>query len=68
MLLLMGYTIWKIVQMNTFRDNTDDPPVISQKSNQGQVTNLPAPNLPVVPNVPNGPARSPLPVAPLSGN
>ncbi len=68
MLLLMGYTIWKIVQMNTFKDNTNDPPVISQKSNQGQATTLPTMNLPVVPNVPNGVARSPLPVAPLSGN
>jgi hypothetical protein len=77
MLLLMGYTIWKIVQMNTFIDNqapTGNPVTVdltvqnNQQSGQGAVTNYPQQNTPVVPAQPNTPARSPMPVIPLSGN
>jgi hypothetical protein len=71
MLLLMGYTIWKIVQMETFNFNSNDPPVIAQKSGQGAVSTayLKKPNTPVVPTAPNNTIqRSGLPVTPLSGN
>jgi hypothetical protein len=71
MLLLMAYTIWKIVQMDTMQFNSNDPPVIAQKSGQGAVSAayLKAPNTPVVPAAPNNAVqRSPMPVAPLSGN
>jgi hypothetical protein len=80
MMLLCAYTIWKIVQMNTFMQTAANQgltaPVntavanngMTMQSGQGTVNNLQQPNLPVVPQTPNTPARSPLPVAPLNGN
>jgi hypothetical protein len=70
MLLLCAYTIWKIVQMNTFNDNTSGPAQIQQDSNQGIVNdgNLTAPNVPITPTAPNTPQRPGIPVIPLSGN
>jgi hypothetical protein len=67
MLLLMGYTIWKIVQMNTFNANSSPPAVITQDAGGDAVNNLPQSNTPVVPNAPAMQPRSPLPVAPLNG-
>jgi hypothetical protein len=68
MLLFCGYTIWKIVQMNTFNANSPDNAQINQAQPQGQVVQPQAPNLPVTPNAPGGVGRSPMPVAPLNGN
>lgn len=70
MLLLMGYTIWKIVQMNTFNFNSDDPAQINQKSDQGNVSDayLQAPNVPQQPALPGGVTRPGIPVAPLRGS
>jgi hypothetical protein len=67
MLLLMGYTIWKIVQMNTFNANSSPPAVIQPDAGGGAVNNFPNPNMPVVPNAPALAPRSPLPVQPLNG-
>jgi len=67
-LLFMGYTIWKIVQMNTFNANSNNPAQINQAQPQGNVVQPQAPNTPVVPNAPGGVGRSPMPVAPLNGN
>jgi hypothetical protein len=68
MLLFCGYTIWKIVQMNTFNANSPDNAQINQAQAQGTVVQPQAPNLPVTPNAPGGVGRSPMPVAPLNGN
>ncbi|HEY9773684.1 MAG TPA: hypothetical protein V6C81_07725 [Planktothrix sp.] len=69
MLLLMGYSIWKIVQMNTFNANSSPPAVITQDAGGGTVNPLPNTTVPGVPNAAGGGvARSPLPVAPLNGN
>jgi len=68
MLLLMGYTIWKIVQMNTFNANSAGPAQINQAAPQGTPTNPQAPNTPTTPANPGGVGRSPMPVAPLNGN
>lgn len=68
MLLLCGYTIWKIVQMNTFNANSNNPAVINQRQ-QAPAMPWGKPNTPVVPQAPNNQVqRSPLPVAPLNGN
>src|SRR5690606_25257569 len=37
MLLLSAYTIWKIVQMNTYNANSDDPAQNKQKAGGGDV-------------------------------
>ena len=66
-MLLGAYTIWKIVQMNTFGANSSNP-AISQ--NRPQTDQVPAafqarPNVPITPNTaPPGPARGGVPLQP----
>jgi hypothetical protein len=68
MLLLMGYTIWKVVQMNTFNANSSPPAVITHDAGGAVVNPLPQTVLPAQPAAPNMQARSPMPVAPLIGD
>ena len=67
MLLLMGYTIWKIVQMNTFNAMSDRPAISQNRPNDGQTNQMNPPDLP--PANPGGaggrPNRSGVPVLPL---
>ncbi|MDR3617572.1 MAG: hypothetical protein P4L53_28705 [Candidatus Obscuribacterales bacterium] len=76
MMLLSAFTIWKIVQMNTYNGNTNAPitglnPINTaattntQQDNEVQPTE--APGLPGLPNSPQFPARGGLPVQPLIG-
>lgn len=77
MMLLCGYTIWKIVQMNTFdansADNSGQPGFVTQRPNTAQVQDafMTRPNVPGNPGGGGGaPPRSGIPVVPLgnSGN
>jgi hypothetical protein len=68
MLLLMGYTIWKIVQMNTFNANTNLPPVFGQRQVNDQVNDAYMMNnagTPVNPGGGGANGRSGIPVVPL---
>jgi hypothetical protein len=69
MLLLMSYTIWKIVQVNTFR-GMSNPPAINQnrpQTAQQSDANMQNSNVPVVPGAGGGrPGRSGIPVQPLN--
>ncbi len=70
MMLLCGYTIWKIVQMNTFGANSDNPgntPNV-QRPTQAQVQDafMARPNTPVNPGAGRAnPQRGGIPVVPL---
>jgi hypothetical protein len=71
-LLLSGYTIWKIVKMNTFNDNTTDnaQALLTNSAQPTQATVAPSAQLNTdpVPAAPTGRAnRSGLPVQPLFG-
>jgi hypothetical protein len=67
MLLLMGYTIWKIVQMNTFNAMSDRPAISQNRPNDAQTNNMNPPDVPPAnPGVGGGGAtRSGVPVLPL---
>ena len=72
-LLLASYTIWKIVQMNTFNANSDRAAQIQAKAGGAQVQDafMTRPNLPATPAVgATTTGRSGVPVQPLfnSGN
>jgi len=71
MMLLCGYTIWKIVQMNTFGAMSNTPPINQNRPTQATVGagNLAPSTVPGIPAAGNAgrPARSPMPVAPLLG-
>ena len=66
MLLMMGYTIWKIVQMNTFKAMSNVPAISQNRPQTAQVNdaNIGAPGLPVNPGG-AGAGRSGIPVQPL---
>ncbi|MBU6451396.1 MAG: hypothetical protein KGS72_06440 [Cyanobacteria bacterium REEB67] len=69
LMLLAAYTIWKIVQMNTFGANSNNPAISQNRTNTAQVPGAfsARPNVPVTPSyaqVP-GPARDGVPVQPL---
>jgi hypothetical protein len=71
-LLLSGYTIWKIVKMNTFNDNTTDnaQALLTNSAQPTQPTVAPSAQLNTdpIPAAPGGRAnRSGLPVQPLYG-
>ncbi len=67
MLLLMGYTIWKIVQMNTFKAMSNLPAISQNRPQTAQVNDafMAAPGLPVNPGGGGGAGRSGIPVQPL---
>lgn len=67
MLLLMGYTIWKIVQMNTFKAMSNTPAINQNRPQTAQVNdaNIGAPGLPVNPGGGGGGGRSGIPVQPF---
>jgi hypothetical protein len=70
MMLLAAYTIWKIVQMNTFGANPNNPAINRARSNDAQVQDafLSRPNTPTNPNDPvdgGATARPGVPVQPL---
>lgn len=67
MLLLMGYTIWKIVQMNTFNAMSDRPAIAQNRPNEAQTNQINAPDVPAAnPGAAGGrPNRSGVPVLPL---
>ncbi|HEY9678116.1 MAG TPA: hypothetical protein V6C76_08900 [Drouetiella sp.] len=68
MLLLMGYTIWKIVQMNTFKAMSNNPAISQNRPQTAQVNdaNMTAPDLPIQPGTGvGGTGRSGIPVQPL---
>lgn len=69
MLLLSAYTIWKIVQMNTFNANSDTPAQIVQRPATSQVQDafMSRPNTPANPGGGGG-GRSGVPVEPLYGS
>lgn len=70
MLLLMGYTIWKIVQMNTFNRNADTPAISQNRPTDAQVSDAYI-NPSTVPPAPGGgrpgPDRFGVPLEPLGG-
>jgi hypothetical protein len=71
-LLLSGYTIWKIVKMNTFNDNTtdDQQALLTNSAQPTQATVAPSAQLNTAPTptAPTGRAnRGGLPVQPLYG-
>lgn len=71
LMLLAGYTIWKIVQMNTFNANSDTPAQNRQRASTAQVQDafMQRPNMPATPNVGGGAnGRSGVPVQPLYGS
>lgn len=69
MMLLSAYTIWKIVQMNTFKANSNDPPQVRHGATDAQVQDA-FMFRPDTPTIPGGNAttgnRQGLPVAPLA--
>ncbi len=72
MMLLCGYTIWKIVQMNTFDanspDNSGQPGFVANRPAGGLVQDafMSRPNVPANPGATGGaPPRSGIPVIPL---
>ncbi len=73
MMLLCGYTIWKIVQMNTFDANSADNATPTNRTQTAQVQDafMTRPNVPGIPGGGGGaPPRSGIPVIPFgnSGN
>jgi hypothetical protein len=67
MMLLSAFTIWKIVQMNTFNGNTNAPATSLNRPQDNEVQPTAAPGLPGVPNTAQFSARDGLPVQPLIG-
>jgi hypothetical protein len=71
MLLLCGYTIWKIVQMETFNAMSNTPAINQNRPTQATVNagNLAPSTVPGTPAAGNAgrPARTAMPVAPLLG-
>lgn len=67
MMLLCGYTIWKIVQMNTFNANSDTPAVNQNRPIDAQVPDafMFRPNTPTNPGGGGANGRSGVPVQPL---
>lgn len=67
MLLLMGYTIWKVVQMNTFNAMSDLPAINQNRATDAQVTEpMQSPSTPTSPGGGRGfPQRPGIPVLPL---
>jgi hypothetical protein len=67
MLLLMGYTIWKIVQMNTFKAMSNLPAINQNRPQTAQVNDayMVPPGLPVNPGGGGATGRSGIPVQPL---
>lgn len=68
MLLLMGYTIWKIVQMNTFKAMSNLPAINQNRPQTAQVNDafMTGSGVPVIPGGGGGrPNRSGVPVQPL---
>jgi hypothetical protein len=67
MLLLMGYTIWKIVQMKTFNAMSNLPAINQNRPQTAQVNDsfMTAPGLPVTPGGGGATGRSGIPVQPL---
>jgi hypothetical protein len=71
MLLLGSYTIWKIVQMNTFKDNSNTPAVNQSKSGGGNVSDayMNPPNVPGTPtDSRQNPQRFGIPLVPLGAS
>lgn len=70
MLLLCGYTIWKVVQMNTFNANSDTPALSQNRPNEAQTSDAYIQGS-TVPPPPAGyrqdPERSGVPLVPLGG-
>jgi len=67
MLLLSAYTIWKVVQMNTFNANSDTPAQNNTKAGGGQVQDafMFRPGTPGTPGGNTSTGRSGVPVQPL---
>ncbi len=67
MLLVMGYTIWKIVQMNTFNAMSDAPAISQNRANEAQVSDafVQPPQVPGAGGAVGGATRSGVPVLPL---
>jgi hypothetical protein len=68
MLLLMGYTIWKVVQMNTFKAMSNTPAINQNRPQTAQVNdaNIEPPGVPATPGGGVGGAgRSGIPVVPF---
>ncbi|MBS1990357.1 MAG: hypothetical protein JSS83_07555 [Cyanobacteria bacterium SZAS LIN-3] len=69
LMLLAAYTIWKIVQMNTFGANSNNPAISQNRTNTAQIPSAfaPRPNVPVTPNQAQvgGAPREGVPVQPL---
>jgi hypothetical protein len=66
-MLLGAYTIWKIVQMNTFNANSATPAISQNRPQTDQVPSAfqARPNVPITPTYnPTGPARGGVPVVP----
>jgi hypothetical protein len=71
MLLLCSYTIWKIVQMNTFKANSNTPAISQNRPNGAGVSDayMNPPDLPQTPNAGrNNPQRPGIPLEPLGGS
>ncbi len=71
MMLLCGYTIWKIVQMNTFKYNSNTPAVAADKAGGDTVSDayINPTNLPGIPQAGRtSPARFGIPLVPLGGS
>lgn len=70
MMLLCAYTIWKIVQMNTFKANSANPAISQNRPSEAQVSDAYI-NPPSLPRTPNGgrqqPQRFGIPLVPLGG-
>lgn len=66
MLLLMGYTIWKIVQMNTFNRNSTGPTINQNRPNDAQQSDayIQGSTVPAIPGGGGG-GRSGIPVVPF---
>lgn len=68
-MLLAAYTIWKVVQMNTFNANSDHAAQIKAKADAAPVSDafMSYPQMPATPGVPStSSGRSGVPVAPLN--
>ncbi|HMP51793.1 MAG TPA: hypothetical protein PKD05_09585 [Candidatus Melainabacteria bacterium] len=67
LMLLSAYTIWKIVQMNTFNANSDTPATINTGATTAQVQDafMARPSVPATPGGATSTGRSGFPVQPL---
>lgn len=67
LMLLSAYTIWKVVQMNTFNANSDDPAQVRTGATTAQVQDafMARPSTPGVPGGATSAGRSGFPVQPL---